>query len=84
MKKLLIILPFVLSVATTGMFAQDVTTPVAPDSSTTKTAPAKAGKHGKKHHLRAKGKKGQKGHKQKQHKKARHTEQPAPVQPEQK
>ncbi|HEY8995058.1 MAG TPA: hypothetical protein VIM71_10385 [Lacunisphaera sp.] len=80
MKKLLIIISIVLSVATTGLLAQTVTAPVADESTSSETAPAKTGKHGKKkhhkHHKQAK-----KGHK-KHKKKGKHPESSTEIVPE--
>ena len=76
MKKFLIFISFVLSVATTGLFAEAVTAPVATESAPAQDAPAKTGKHGK-HKKQAK-----KTHKRHHHKKtdAAPSAAPAPAQ----
>jgi len=78
MKKLLTLVTITLALATTGLFAQAVTAPVAAPESTKNTdAPAKQGKHHKQHRH---GKKGGKKHHGKHHRKHhRHHHQQPPA-----
>jgi opacity protein-like surface antigen len=66
MKRLLILLSLGLTAATTSLFAQAVTDPVAPPNAPTQNGSPKAGKH----HHKKQAKKGHKKHKKHKNKQA--------------